>query len=120
MCGSVRVALSVCELAFTERTAELGKLCTLIGESPALVATPSNADAAVPVAPKSTVTAMGAPSLGAGSGSSSPSSSPKGAAARMPSSVLLTVASAKNALNKFLEVEFKEEEDTGGEGTIAS
>lgn len=113
MSGSIRVALHVCEVALGNRVRELEKKCVAV-TSPQ---SPSEAPSAQSAAASPSA---GAGSGGGGGGSSSRGSpsptGPKTAAAATTSSVLLTVAGAKAALNEFLAWQT----ETPGEGAGAA
>lgn len=108
VCGSVRIALSICEIAFFDRLEELRQRTAASGgagaETPGGATVTGGAASPKPGARRSAGSGGGsASSPCAGSSDytmSTPASSPKGLAGA--GCVLLTVAGAKDALNKFL------------------
>lgn len=106
VCGNIRVALTVCEVAFAERLKELENHIAVAG--PEATSSSSSRGAASPSATvgggdDNASSPHGGGGGGQGSGNCPPSlsSSPTGSA--VTSSVLLTVAGAKAAINSVMQ-----------------
>lgn len=125
VCGSVRIALNVCMTAFANRERELLSHCSVLNQPPTSGDTAGSAQeeqqqtggVASPVAAGRSTATIPAGAGGAGANPSSPAYSGIG----VTSSVLLTVAGAKNALNQFLQPapEVLQAVEGGGEGNGA-